>query len=340
MGLKPEEFRDRLRDYLAEVAGCAIEIGGVYRLSGGTVQENWAVQLNVADGEWAGDHRLVLRKDAASGVATSHGREREFALLKAAHQAGVKVPEPCFLCEDPDILGAPFFLMHQVVGEAAGHRLVKCGENTDLAHELGRQLARIHAIVPARENLNFLGSPPDDPAGAAIERYRADLDALGSAMPVSEWGLAWLARNGLGPSTDGAVLCHRDYRTGNYLVADGKLTGILDWEFAGWGDYHEDIAWFCAKCWRFGVDGREAGGIAGRGPFYDGYREESGRTIDPGRIAYWEVMAHVRWAVIAAQQAARHLSGAEPSLELALTGHMVPELELEILNLTRKESHG
>ena len=45
-------------------------------------------------------------------------------------------------------------------------------------------------------------------------------------------------------------------------------------------------------------------------------------------------MAHVRWAVIACQQAARHVSGGEPSLELALTAHVVPELELEVLALT------
>jgi len=340
MGLKPEEACERLRKYLVEVAGCAVEVSGIQRLSGGAIQENWTVQVNVADGEWAGDHQLVLRKDAASGVAASHGREREFALLKAAHRAGVKVPEPCFLCDDPDVLGAPFFLMHQVRGEAAGHRLIKQGENTDLARELGRQLARIHKIVAPRDDLGFLGPPPMDPAAAAIERYRVDLDALGSPMPVLEWGLAWLQRQAPEPDPGGIVLCHRDYRTGNYMVADGKLTGILDWEFAGWGDFHEDIAWFCAKCWRFGASDFEAGGIAGRDPFYDGYCEESGRTIDPGRIAYWEVMAHVRWAVIAAQQAVRHLSGAEPSLELALTGHVVPELELEILNMTKEQSHG
>ena len=36
--------------------------------------------------------------------------------------------------------------------------------------------------------------------------------------------------------------------------------------------------------------------------------------------------------MIAADQAARHLSGREPSLELALTGHMVPELEWGVLD--------
>jgi len=36
----------------------------------------------------------------------------------------------------------------------------------------------------------------------------------------------------------------------------------------------------------------------------------------------------------ACQQAARHVCGGEESLELALTAHVVPELELEVLRLT------
>jgi hypothetical protein len=47
-------------------------------------------------------------------------------------------------------------------------------------------------------------------------------------------------------------------------------------------------------------------------------------------------MAHVRWATIACQQAARHTSGKELSLELALTGYVVPELEYEILQMTKE----
>jgi hypothetical protein len=43
----------------------------------------------------------------------------------------------------------------------------------------------------------------------------------------------------------------------------------------------------------------------------------------------------VRWAVIALQQAMRHRSGDEPSLELALIGRRLAEIEYECLNLTR-----
>lgn len=130
------------------------------------------------------------------------------------------------------------------------------------------------------------------------------------------------------------TLVHRDYRTGNYMVDASGLTAVLDWEFAGWGDPDQDLGWFCAACWRFGRPELEAGGIGSRAAFYRGYAAAGGRPIDPERVAYWEVMAHVRWAVIALEQGARHVSGREFSLELALTGRMVPDLERAILRAT------
>ncbi len=127
------------------------------------------------------------------------------------------------------------------------------------------------------------------------------------------------------------VLCHHDFRTGNYLLDGARLTGILDWEFAGWGDPHEDIGWFCSRGWRFARLDREAGGIADRAPFYRGYESASGRSIDPARVFFWEVLASVRWAVIALQQSDRQILAGERSLDLALTGRRATECELTIL---------
>jgi aminoglycoside phosphotransferase (APT) family kinase protein len=145
----------------------------------------------------------------------------------------------------------------------------------------------------------------------------------------------------MGPALAGAnsrpareiVLIHQDFRTGNYLVDEQGLTAILDWEFAAWGDPMSDVGWFCAKCWRFGAGTASRAASPARAPFYRGYEAASGRASIPTAVHYWEIAAHVRWAVIALQQAARHLSGAQRSLELALTGRIVPELELEILSL-------
>ena len=44
-------------------------------------------------------------------------------------------------------------------------------------------------------------------------------------------------------------------------------------------------------------------------------------------------MAEVRWAVIALQQARRNDSGEELSLQLALSGQMVAEMEYHMLSL-------
>ena len=76
---------------------------------------------------------------------------------------------------------------------------------------------------------------------------------------------------------------------------------------------------------------QQAGGMGSREAFYRGYERISGKTVDRDLIPYWEVMATLRWAIFALQQGHRHTSGEETSLELALTGRMVPEMELDML---------
>lgn len=332
------EARPALQAFLARAAGArGAALDEARPLSGGAIQENWLLTVAFDGGALPGRQALVLRSDAPSGVAVSLSRAQEFAVLRAARAAGVAVPEPLWLCEDPAVLGRPFYVMRRLEGVAAGHRIVKDralgGDRGALAERLGRELARIHAIVPPRPDLAFLAPPGADPARAAVHRYRAYLDALRRPWPGLEWGLRWCERHA--PPPGEIVLLHQDFRTGNYMLDEHGLTGVLDWEFCAWGDPMSDIGWFCARCWRFGQDELEAGGIAPRAPFYRGYEAESGRRVDAERVAYWEVMAHLRWAVIALQQGARTLDGGEASLELALTGRVYPpELELAVLAMT------
>ena len=71
--------------------------------------------------------------------------------------------------------------------------------------------------------------------------------------------------------------------------------------------------------------------MSSRDALYRGYERISGASVDDAAVEYWEIMAAVRWAVIALQQAERHLSGEEESMELALTGRLVPEMEMDAL---------
>ncbi len=325
-----------LARFLAVVSGAAsCEITALAPLAGGAIQENWGLDARFDGGSLDGPQRLVLRAAGATGVPSSLDRVQEFAVVKAAFAAGVSVPEPLFATADPAIFGKPFFVMRRASGSAAAHRITR-DPSLDpvlpgIAEQLGRELARIHTIRPPRPDLGFLA--PYERSGPAdqIAAFHDYLDTHPRPRPVLEWALRWLETHM--PNPVAPVLCHHDFRTGNYLLDDGRITGILDWEFAGWGDGHEDIGWFCSKAWRFARFDREAGGIADRAPFYRGYERESGRRIDPARVHYWEVLASVRWAVIALQQADRHLQGGERSLDLALTGRRAGECELELLLL-------
>jgi aminoglycoside phosphotransferase (APT) family kinase protein len=314
-----------LRDAFAAEA---VEIVALAPLAGGAIQDNRGLEAVFSGGPLAGPQSLVLRLDAASQLPISHARVAEFHLMRAARAAGVTAPEALTVCATADVLGRPFLVMRRAPGSAEPRALTAAGPRPGLAHALGRELARLHAIRPPRPDLDFLAPPPADPARAELVLLRQLLDGLGAAVPALEWGLNRLEATAPAPAA--AALCHRDFRTGNYLVADGRPTAILDWEFAGWGDPAADLAWLCAPCWRFARPDLAAGGVGSRADLLAGYATLAAPP-DAARLRWWEAAATARWAVIALLQAARP----KPSLELALTAHLVPELLLDLLEQTR-----
>src|SRR5438445_259508 len=83
-------------------------------------------------------------------------------------------------------------------------------------------------IRPPRPDLGFLPCPGERSPAAQIAGFRAYLDHHPQPRPVLEWAIRWLATHIPPPLPP--VLCHRDFRTGNYMVDGTRLTGILDWE--------------------------------------------------------------------------------------------------------------
>ncbi len=337
MNLDAANTRSRIEQFLRAAAGAdAVHIRKLARLSGGAVQENWALDVEITGGAYAGAQQWVLRTDAAARVAASMTRGEEFKILQVAHAAGVHAPQPLWLCTDLTVTGREFFVMQRLPGIASGHRVTReaalVPDRAQLACELAENLARLHHLKPPQPKLPFL---PVMLARDNVAHYRNYLDQLPNTQPALEWGLRWCEINA--PRDEETTFIHRDYRTGNYLVHEGHLAGVLDWEFAAFGNPLEDVGWIFAKCWRFAGKQLPCGGIAAAADFLAPYELASGRTVTPAALVYWQVMAHIRWAIIALQQAQRHLSGVERSLELALTGRIVAELEYEILTLTRSQ---
>ncbi|MDK8461991.1 phosphotransferase family protein [Marinobacter sp. SS13-12] len=313
------------------------------KLSGGAIQDNFGLTLDLEGGSRPGRQEFVVRQDAPSGVAESLSRPEEFRVLQAAFRAGVTAPEPLWLCEDPEVSGQVFYVMTRAAGSASPRKLVKADfseeQRRNIVRRLGAELARLHTVRPPQASLVFLVMPdPDNPALSRVALYRRYLKEIGEPHPVLEWALNWLEDHA--PEPGPTVLCHCDFRTGNYMMDSDELTAVLDWEFAAWSDPCEDLGWLCSRSWRFGADDREVGGLGDRQDLLDGYREVSGVDLDPATVSYWEVMALVRWAMIALQQARRHMSGEQRSLELALTGRMVAQMELDLLNQVQELEDG
>ena len=338
MTANPARF-DRLAAWMAKASGAAdLQIIGMHKLAGGAIQENWHLEILANGGVFASTGSVVLRTDAPSSVGESHSRAQEFALLRTAHAAGVKVATPHFLCSDDTIIGTPFFIMDYCSGQGQARRITRDPALADfgdrLAGELGREMARIHAVTTSAAELSFLPLDGDNAAVAQLADSRAAPDVLAEGQPVIEYALNWLEDRLDGwQRTAPRRLCHRDFRSGNFLVEAGRLTAVLDWEFAGWSDPAEDIGWLCARCWRFGNDDLVVGGIAGFAPFKQAYEAESGTTIDIAAVVYWQLVAEIRWAIIALQQQERALFGGETSLELALSGYLAAEMESNMLAL-------
>jgi aminoglycoside phosphotransferase (APT) family kinase protein len=282
-------------------------------LPGGASKEAWAVD---ADGS-----RLLVRR-ALGGVihADTLSLEQEFRMLEAAHEAGVKVPQPvAYLGE----LGSrEAFAMERVEGETIGRRIVR-DPPAGLELQLAEELAKIHAI-PA-DRVPFLRSRD------VIERFEHELDLVEEPHPAIEYGLWWLRSHRPDPLP--VVVSHGDFRIGNVVVSEHGLEYLLDWEFAHLADPRDDLAWPIVRAWRFGADQKRLGGVGDLEPYLARYAELTGREISAAALDWWEVFGNVKWAVGCLNQSRRHLSGLDRSVEFAVLGRMAAEMEYELLEL-------
>ncbi|MBO0849895.1 MAG: phosphotransferase family protein [Pseudonocardia sp.] len=302
--------------------GGPIEVSEPRRLSGGASRETWVFGARAGERE----RRLVLRRDPPT-APRPRDMAVEAAVLSAAAHAGVPVPALRGRGDGSDGVGSSYLLMDYLDGETIPRRLLREPRweraRAGLAGELGRVLARIHAIPP--EEVPGLA----DQGGAdQLERLRAVHDGFGEPRPALEVALRWLAEHR--PPTGPRRVVHGDFRNGNLMLGPDGLRAVLDWELAHLGDPVHDLGWLCVKAWRFGARA-PVGGFGEREELLDGYAQVAGWRPSEPALRWWEVFGTARWAVICRQQAQRHLGGAEPSVELAVLGRRLCESEHDVL---------
>ena len=117
--------------------------------------------------------------------------------------------------------------------------------------------------------------------------------------PVVEDAYAWL--RGRVPDPVPPTLVHGDYRIGNCLNEDGRITAILDWELSYVGDPRYDLGYISLayEAGAFTHPGSELlGSIADREWFFDEYEARSGRPVDREVVRTYAVLADLMLTAI------------------------------------------
>jgi aminoglycoside phosphotransferase (APT) family kinase protein len=327
-----DEIEAQLRKRMPEMIGAEVDVLSLNLLAGGASKEAWALDA-ATGGETI---ELLLRREAGGTVYADHlSISDEYRVLQAAFAAQVKVPRPIGYIDD--VAGKPAFLMERLKGETIGRRIVRqpelAGARRELPMQMAEELARIHSIP--LERVAFVSGPTEAPTTPSmLDGLEELLDTLPQAHPAIELGLRWLRDRE--PASHGLVLVHADFRLGNFIVDERGLVAVLDWELARRAEPGEDLGWPLVRAWRFGVDDRRLAGIGEVAPYLERYNGLTGREVSLNDLFYWEVAGNVRWAIGSVRQAMRHLSGEEPSVELAILGRLAAEVEYEILNLLER----
>ncbi|MFM5884095.1 MAG: phosphotransferase family protein [Novosphingobium sp.] len=265
--------------------------------------------------------RMVLRMEPSASV-TESSRHREFEVLKAV-EGIIPSPQPHWVDGEGEFLPYPAMIYGFVTGAAKpsydSGKVSGLGQNfgpdlrAKLAPEFVGLLARLHKIdVAACAGLEHFERPEVGSNASVIRQVNAirrvwEEDRI-EEEPILEIVYRWLVDNA--PVLDHVSIVHGDYRSGNFLFdeASGRITAWLDWEGATLGDRHQDLTYAAMPSFsHYAEDGVTllGSGMMSNEAMYAAYEEASGLSVDPVRLAYFNIYNRYLIAVLCLGASAR-----------------------------------
>ncbi|WNI14870.1 phosphotransferase family protein [Actinacidiphila sp. ITFR-21] len=267
-------------------------------LEGG--RSNLTYAVTDGTGSW-----VVRRPPLGHVLATAHDMAREHRVISALAGTPVPVPGTLLLCTDPEVVGAPFYVMESVPGtpyrDERQLRAIGPERTRAAVLTLTDTLVDLHAVNPGAVGLADFGRP-EGFLDRQLRRWGKQLDASRSReLP----GLDEL-HAGLGaapPASPAPAVVHGDYRLDNVLIDDGgRLTAVLDWEMSTLGDPLTDLG-LLVMYGELRAEGAGSAPAVGSAPGYpaggelvERYARRSGRDVSA--IDWYTAFAYFKLAVI------------------------------------------
>ncbi len=262
----------------------------------------------------------VLRRPPLSHVQpTAHDMSREYRVLSAIKDTAVPAPRPLAFCGDPEVIGAPFYVMTYVKGFVpANPKEVAQRYDEAQRRRMGEQLvdvlATLHALRPDEIGLGDFGRPQGYLA-RQVKRFTEQWQRI-RFRDIPELDELCRRLNQITMEESDHAIVHGDYRLDNAIVdEEGNIIAVLDWEMATLGDPLADVG-MLRMYWARGVDqelsvaGVTVTSLPGF-PTWDEvaqrYAEKSGRDLS--QLDYYVVLGHFKLAVILENMYARYLGG-------------------------------
>jgi aminoglycoside phosphotransferase (APT) family kinase protein len=287
-----------------------------------------------------GATEMVLRRPPIGNqVKTAHDMSREFRVLSKLCAVYPPAPRPVLYCEDPDILGVPFYVMERRRGLIVRRTLppgltIEPPAARSLSTSLIDNLALLHSLDYREAGLGDLGKPEGYAARQVAgwtERYdRSRTDDLPSMDRVARR----LAENI--PVSPDARLIHNDYKYDNLVLDPGDLTrieAVLDWEMATVGcplmDLGTTLGYWVeagdpAPLRRAAMGPTDLPGSLTRQELVARYAHQSGRDVT--NVLFYYGFGLFKIAVIVQQIYARYVRGYTRDARFANLNHLVSVL--------------
>jgi aminoglycoside phosphotransferase (APT) family kinase protein len=166
-------------------------------------------------------------------------------VISALGGTGVPVAQAIALCPEPEVLGAPFYLMSFVDGVVFDQAERLAALTPELAHraceELVDTLLELHSIDPASVGLADFGRP-DGYLARQVKRWHAQWQAS-QTSPRPELDELVERLTATMPAQGAPAIVHGDYRLTNviYRADVSGIAAVVDWEMATLGDPLADV---------------------------------------------------------------------------------------------------